>query len=164
MRPIVIKGGQHPHDFHSSFPNLLMWCTHRSPTAKNVLQAFLTSFSRFTRSPSNSQAENTDSRPASVQAAHLKQRFVQHGQLCTEDGKEWEIPTFGTLRINFVQEPSSDRTLGEVGTVIPRLVNIQYNMCMQITFNLCEFGYPPRVISQCSGFCRSLVDRTTVMG
>lgn len=46
------------------------------------------------------------------------QRFVQHGQLCTEDGKEWEVPTSGRLRVNFIQEPSSDRTLGEVGTTV----------------------------------------------
>ncbi|CAM9363404.1 unnamed protein product [Pylaiella littoralis] len=51
-----------------------------------------------------------------MSAAHLKQRFVQHGLLCTEDGKEWQVPHAGILRVHFIQEPSSNRTLGEMST------------------------------------------------
>ncbi|CAM9323480.1 unnamed protein product [Ectocarpus fasciculatus] len=49
-------------------------------------------------------------------AAHLKQGLVQHAVLCAQDGKEWKVPHNGTLRLSFVQEPSSYRTLGEVST------------------------------------------------
>ncbi len=51
-----------------------------------------------------------------AQAAHVKQPLIQHGLLCAEDGKEWKVPLTGTLRVKFVQEPSADRTLGEMST------------------------------------------------
>ncbi|CAN0520347.1 unnamed protein product, partial [Ectocarpus sp. 12 AP-2014] len=49
-------------------------------------------------------------------ATHLKQSLVQHAVLCAQDGKEWQVPHNGTLRLSFVQEPSSYRTLGEIST------------------------------------------------
>lgn len=49
-----------------------------------------------------------------LQAVHLKQPLVHRGTLCTEDGNEWQIPHTGILRMQFVQEPSFERTFGEV--------------------------------------------------
>lgn len=49
-----------------------------------------------------------------TQATHVKQRFVDHGVLCADDKKEWHVPSSGILRVDFVEEPDADRTLGEV--------------------------------------------------
>lgn len=104
----------------------------------------------------------TLSRPASAQAAHLQQRFVQHGLLCTEGGKEWQVPTSGTLRVNFIQEPSSDRTLGEVGCcAIPRLVEQVVHL-----FRL-SFGALGESVSACSRLlpeCSEYVRQRSITG
>lgn len=47
-------------------------------------------------------------------ATNAKRDFAKHGVLHTENGKVWEVPDHGILRVHFVEEPTLDRSPVEV--------------------------------------------------
>ncbi|CAM9420523.1 unnamed protein product, partial [Sphacelaria rigidula] len=49
-------------------------------------------------------------------ATHMKPDEVDHGVLCTNDKKKWEVPDHGVLSISFLQEPNAHRTIAEMST------------------------------------------------
>lgn len=61
----------------------------------------------YTRSVCDTDCDGT-------QATHMKPDEVDHGVLCTNDKKKWEVPDHGVLSISFLQEPNAHRTIAEV--------------------------------------------------
>lgn len=42
---------------------------------------------------------------------------MDYGVLCATDGKPWDVPDHGLLRVDFMEEPNADRTISEVSVV-----------------------------------------------
>ncbi|CAM9653958.1 unnamed protein product [Chrysoparadoxa australica] len=51
-----------------------------------------------------------------MKATHMAKLCREDGILVTEDGKIWQVPSIGTLILDFVEEPNADRSVSELST------------------------------------------------